>query len=53
LAPNEFWLLLKKTVIRGEDFTIPKTKKKKVTTALEAVAQLFQKCFQQWQHHWA
>jgi uncharacterized protein (DUF927 family) len=29
-------------------------KKKKVTTVLENIPQkYFQKCFQQWQHHWA
>jgi hypothetical protein len=37
---------------RDEDFKILKTKK--MMTALKAIPQqAFQKCFQQWRHHWA
>jgi hypothetical protein len=55
LAPNDFWLFQKKCLpYRNKDFTILNTSKKYVTMELKAIPHWeFQKCFQQWQHHWA
>jgi len=48
------WLLALSKKSVGKDFRILKTSKKNVTMALEALPQQeFQKCFQQWQYHWA
>jgi hypothetical protein len=55
LAPSDFWLFPKiKSALKGRRFQDTEDIKKNVTMALKAIPQQkFQKCFQQWQHHWA
>jgi hypothetical protein len=64
LAANEFWFFpeLKpsltspklKSASKGRRFQYIEDIKEHVTMALKVVPQQeFQKCFQQWQHHWA
>jgi hypothetical protein len=55
LALNDFWLFPKiKSALKDEDIRILKIPRKNVTMALKAIPQqVFQKCFQQWQQHWA
>jgi hypothetical protein len=54
LVLNDFWLLPKiKSALKVPRFQDIEDVEE-VTTALKAVPQQqFQKCFQQWQHHWA
>jgi hypothetical protein len=54
LAPNDFWLFPKiKSALKRQRFQDIENIKN-VTKALKAILQQeFQKCFQQWQHHWA
>jgi hypothetical protein len=50
LAQNDFWLFPTiKSVLKGRRF-----QDNDMMTAMKAIPQQeFQKCFQQWQHHWA
>jgi hypothetical protein len=55
LALNDFGLFPKmKSALKGQIFQDTEDTKKNVIKALRAIPlQEFQKCFQQWQHHWA
>jgi hypothetical protein len=55
VALNDIWLFPEiKSALMGKGFRILETYKQSVAMALKAVAlQELQKCFQQWQHHWA
>jgi len=55
LAQNDFWLFPKiKSTLKGRRFQDTDNVQKNVMLALKAVPQQqFQKCSQQWEHHWA
>jgi hypothetical protein len=54
LAPNGFWLFPEiKSALKGQRFKILKTLRNMMTAQKAILQQEFQKCFQQWQHHWA
>jgi hypothetical protein len=52
---SDFWLFPKlKSALKGQRFQDIEDIQKNVMMALKAILQQeFQKCFQQWQHHWA
>jgi hypothetical protein len=54
-APNDFWLFPKiKSALKGGKFQDIVDIQNNTTTAVKDVPQReFQKCFQQWLHHWA
>jgi hypothetical protein len=55
LTLNDFWLFQGiKSALKGRRYQDTEDIQKNVMTTLKAIPQQeFQKCFQQWQHHWA
>jgi hypothetical protein len=54
VAPNDFWLFSEiKCALKGRRFQDIENIQRNVMAALKVIPQQeFQKCLQQWQHHW-